>query len=230
MARAAGARQRVGLDTGGESVPYVAGWGEDGALAGDLRRWRRAGKELARPPGGLGLLQVGDLALPFFRVESRGQPGKQYRAPRDATPSSCPATSTVVRTLSTLDHPARGLKLRLGALGAAAQLLVLDLLGARTALARREALERAGVALLAPRRQVRGVEALAAQQRADLALARARLGRAQHAQLVLGGEAPPARALGQLGVGRRRARRSPPLAYGSLRYPAGDLRHRLQLR
>jgi hypothetical protein len=23
---------RVGLDTGGESIPYVAGWGEDGAL------------------------------------------------------------------------------------------------------------------------------------------------------------------------------------------------------
>ena len=57
-----------------------------------------------------------------------------------------------------------------------------------------------GVSLLTPRRQVRRVQAFAAQQRADLTRPRARLGLPQDPQLVLRREPPPLRTLDQFGI------------------------------
>jgi hypothetical protein len=36
----------VGLDVSGESMPYVAGWGEDGALEAVTSRWDTASLRL----------------------------------------------------------------------------------------------------------------------------------------------------------------------------------------
>src|SRR6266566_2622658 len=77
------------------------------------------------------------------------------------------------------------------------------------------------------------VQPLPAQQRADLTRPRARLHLSQDPQLVLRREPPPQRPLDQLRVSRgAHAARFAPLAYGSLREPAGNtislhLQHRL---
>ncbi len=126
------------------------------------------------------------------------------------------------------------LKIGFGALTPAAKCAKFNLFGAspeRAALSRRETHKRPDVALLAPGGKVRGVEALAASHRCDLACSRQGVGLTHDTQLVLGTEAPVARALGQLGVGhplRQRTHRLPSLAYGSLRESVGDLRHRVQ--
>ena len=65
----------------------------------------------------------------------------------------------------------------------------------------RQGLERSGLALAAPIDQVRGVQPLAAQQRADLARLGAGVGLTQDRELVLGAEAPPLGLLGHLGIG-----------------------------
>src|SRR5512133_282310 len=65
----------------------------------------------------------------------------------------------------------------------------------------RQGLERSGLALAAPVDQVRGVQPLAAQQRADLARFGTGVGLAQDGELVLGAEAPPPGLLRHLGIG-----------------------------
>src|SRR5665811_152967 len=83
-----------------------------------------------------------------------------------------------------LDHPARLPELGLGPLQAAAQLddLPLARIGRLAAATAPERLERARIPLLPPLRQMRAVEALPAQQHADLARPRARLRLSQDPQ------------------------------------------------
>ncbi len=90
------------------------------------------------------------------------------------------------------------LKIGFGALTPAAKCAKFNLFGAlpeRAALSRRETHKRPDVALLAPGGKARGVEALAASHRCDLACSRQGVGLTHDTQLVLGTEAPAARAL-----------------------------------
>ena len=89
-----------------------------------------------------------------------------------------------------------------------------------------ELLQRAVLALLAPVRQMRRVQALAAQQLADLTRPGARVGLGQDPRLVLRGERPALGLLDQLRV-RDPLRRGAPagpesqLGYASLVFAAG---------
>src|SRR3954451_4378025 len=119
------------------------------------------------------------------------------------------------------------LELGLRALGTPAQLgnlavaAVARLAPPRTA----QLFQRAVLALRAPVRQVRRVQALAAQQLADRARPCARVRLLEDLQLVLRGEPPAPGSLDQLRVrrgrrlGARAAARFPSLAYGSLGEP-----------
>src|SRR5450756_2431378 len=125
------------------------------------------------------------------------------------------------------DHPARLLKLRLGARKAPLQLCILHREGTfrLTPPGPREGLQDALLALPAPGGEVGRVEAFAAQQGADLTGPREAVRLVQDAQLVLGAEAPPLGPLHELGIRRRRgggASGGPcaTLAYGSLRSAA----------
>jgi HTH-like domain len=91
--------------------------------------------------------------------------------------------------------------------------------------------ERALVALLAPLPQMRAIQPLAAQQRADLTRLRAPIGLTHDRQLVRRGEPPTRTALDELRV-RDHLRRDAPaggetqLAYGSLRSSTGAIQLR----
>jgi pyruvate,orthophosphate dikinase len=87
-------------------------------------------------------------------------------------------------------------------------------------------LQRAVAALLAPVRQMRRVQPLAAQQLTDLPRRRARVRLREDLQLVLRGERPALGLLNQLRVRHPRRRGAPAghesqLAYGSLAFAAG---------
>ena len=83
--------------------------------------------------------------------------------------------------------------------------------GLGAALDRTQRADGPGVAKLAPIGQRRRIDALAAQDRANTTAIGGAIGLGQDAQLVLRGESPSARAIGQLGRrrGRRRYNRRP---------------------
>jgi hypothetical protein len=119
-------------------------------------------------------------------------------------------------------------QLALGALSAATQLcdLPVTAIGPLAAPRSSQLLQRTGVTLLAPIRQVRRVQALTAQQCADLTRPRARLCLPQDPQLVLRAKPPPLGLRDQLRVRDPRRRGAPAgpesqLAYGWLRFAAG---------
>src|ERR1019366_1042306 len=133
-----------------------------------------------------------------------------------------------------LDHPTRRRKLSLRPLQPGAHREPLELLGARPArpaFSRLQAPQRTRVLLLAPRRQMRRVQALTAQHHRDLTRPR-RPGRlTQDPQLVLAGEPPTPRTLSKLRVRPgppsrhgMRARHFAALAYGSLHETPGARR------
>jgi hypothetical protein len=127
-----------------------------------------------------------------------------------------------------LDQPTRLRQLRLRTLGTAAQLGELPLapIGRLTGARPPERLERARLRLLAPLRQMRAVQPLAAHERADLTRPRARLRLPQDPQRVLRAEPTPQRPIHQLRVRRGSAAgRFAPLAYGSLHQAAASPIH-----
>src|SRR5450631_3731427 len=107
---------------------------------------------------------------------------------------------TALRDSLDLDDLLRLRQLRLGALSAPGQLrdLLIAPVGRPTATRLTELLQRAVADLLAPVRQMRRVQALAAQQLADLARPGARVGFGQDLQLVLRRERPALGLLNQL--------------------------------
>jgi hypothetical protein len=102
-----------------------------------------------------------------------------------------------------LNHPTRLGQLGLGALGSPLQLgdLRVASIGRLASPRTAERVQRSGIALLAPIRQMRRVQALAAQQRPDLTRRRTGVGLAHDPQLVLRRVPPSSGPLGSGALG-----------------------------
>jgi DNA-directed RNA polymerase specialized sigma24 family protein len=77
----------VGLDVGGESIPYVAGWGEDGALDA-LRKYTRTIDVIAR--------RIEDALVPAAEWSTDGTPRRHHRDLQRAVARAVNASSELI--------------------------------------------------------------------------------------------------------------------------------------